>query len=148
MIRRVAALSLLVVAVVMTACEEKKEEVKAEVKTEVKTEQAHRQGKPQQIAMRARDPVCGKLVETGEGTEAVFEGETYHFCSERCMRQFLADPHEYLRGTPVFDPVCGMRVEWGKSPHAKYQGKRYHFCSKECKTEFEKNPGKYVKVNE
>ena len=36
-----------------------------------------------------RDPVCGVHVDAALALEAVREGETFHFCSERCREAFL-----------------------------------------------------------
>jgi Cu+-exporting ATPase len=40
------------------------------------------------------DPVCGMPVDPG-GPEAEHDGQTYHFCSERCRNQFSADPDAF-----------------------------------------------------
>ena len=46
----------------------------------------------------AKDPVCG--METSEkdaaGT-AEYQGKTYHFCSEGCLKTFQANPAQYVR---------------------------------------------------
>jgi Cu+-exporting ATPase len=45
------------------------------------------------------DPVCGMTVEMGEaraqGRVATYEGRTYAFCSEGCLREFLESPESY-----------------------------------------------------
>jgi class 3 adenylate cyclase len=49
---------------------------------------------------RARDPVCA--MELGAGEEAarlVLEGREYRFCSDNCLRRFVAAPERYL-GAP------------------------------------------------
>jgi Cu+-exporting ATPase len=44
----------------------------------------------------AVDPVCGMSVEVTRETLSIeSEGETYHFCSERCLTQFKTDPLLY-----------------------------------------------------
>lgn len=41
----------------------------------------------------AKDPVCGMTVPVKpDGRHATFEGETFHFCSEKCQTKFKADP--------------------------------------------------------
>ncbi len=41
------------------------------------------------------DPVCGMTVDT-DGFQLEHDGETYHFCSERCRDQFATDPDAFL----------------------------------------------------
>jgi len=44
-----------------------------------------------------RDPVCGMLVDPRQAAgSAVYQGQTYHFCSEGCAAKFQADPEKYL----------------------------------------------------
>jgi len=46
--------------------------------------------------MSAVDPVCGMTVEVTQNTLSIeSEGETYHFCSDRCLTQFKTDPLLY-----------------------------------------------------
>ena len=52
-------------------------------------------GKPGS-ALTAVDPVCGMSVEVTHKTLSMeSEGETYHFCSDRCLTQFKTDPLLY-----------------------------------------------------
>jgi YHS domain-containing protein len=39
-----------------------------------------------------RDPVCGTFVDTEVSVKETVEGETLHFCSERCRDAFRAEP--------------------------------------------------------
>jgi Cu+-exporting ATPase len=56
---------------------------------------AHHDGVPDAKSM-AVDPVCGMSVEvTRETLSMDSEGETYHFCSKRCLTQFKTDPLLY-----------------------------------------------------
>lgn len=56
---------------------------------------AHHDGVPDVKSM-AVDPVCGMSVEvTRETLSMDSEGETYHFCSKRCLTQFKTDPLLY-----------------------------------------------------
>lgn len=45
-----------------------------------------------------QDPVCGMVVmpESAEG-KAEFQGKTYYFCSDQCMRRFQSDPAKYAK---------------------------------------------------
>ena len=92
---------------------------------------AGRNGKP------FTDPVCGMKVAGDPKREAQYQGETYHFCSERCLAKFRASPETYVapskpepataapEGTiytcpmhpeirqpaPGNCPICGMTLE-------------------------------------
>ncbi|WP_416899891.1 MAG: heavy metal translocating P-type ATPase [Minwuia sp.] len=47
----------------------------------------------------ATDPVCGMSVDPAAGKPSFeHEGETYHFCGQRCHDRFEADPEFYLTG--------------------------------------------------
>ena len=85
----------------------------------------------------AKDPVCGMAVNLNAGKPSRrHEGETYHFCSQRCHDKFAADPARYLepasapienvppgtkytcpmhpeivRDGPGDCPICGMALE-------------------------------------
>ncbi len=86
----------------------------------------------------AKDPVCGTTVAVKpDGRHAEFEGETFHFCSEKCQAKFKADPWFYasgraagqkkaapanvqytcpmhpeiVRDAPGACPICGMALE-------------------------------------
>lgn len=86
----------------------------------------------------AKDPVCGMTVAVKpDGRRAQFQGETYHFCSDRCQTEFEADPWFYasgraaghqkpiaenvqytcpmhpeiIRDAPGSCPICGMALE-------------------------------------
>ena len=89
-------------------------------------------------AKMAKDPVCGMTVIIGSETRhAEFQGQTFHFCSEKCQTKFKADPSIYttdpdaapkkpgpadaqytcpmhpeiLRDAPGACPICGMALE-------------------------------------
>jgi Cu+-exporting ATPase len=53
--------------------------------------------KPAASETKARDPVCGMLVDLAAASSAVHEGHSYFFCSDECRRKFEADPGTYLR---------------------------------------------------
>lgn len=47
------------------------------------------------------DPVCGMMVEEGEGALThEYKGTMYYFCSKGCLRAFEKDPEKYLREGP------------------------------------------------
>ena len=46
----------------------------------------------------ATDPVCGMSVDRHKAVSKVLGGETYYFCSERCLHAFEADPGKYTHG--------------------------------------------------
>ena len=44
-----------------------------------------------------KDPVCGMEVRQEDAFgRAEYEGKTYHFCSESCLKAFQADPAKYV----------------------------------------------------
>jgi len=50
-------------------------------------------------AETAKDPVCGMTVAVKPDTRhAEFQGETFHFCSEKCLTKFEVDPWFYASG--------------------------------------------------
>jgi len=86
----------------------------------------------------AKDPVCGMTVAVKtDGRHAAFQGDTFHFCSEKCQTKFKADPWFYasgraagqkkaapanvqytcpmhpeiVRDAPGACPICGMALE-------------------------------------
>ena len=89
-------------------------------------------------AKTTQDPVCGMTVAIkADGHHASFDGETFHFCSEKCQQKFKADPWFYasgraarrktatkenvqytcpmhpeiVRNAPGACPICGMALE-------------------------------------
>ena len=59
----------------------------------------------------AVDPVCGMRVDPASAAgHHAHDGDTYHYCSEGCLRRFRADPHatppvreeQTLRNDPNF----------------------------------------------
>jgi Cu+-exporting ATPase len=86
----------------------------------------------------AKDPVCGMTVAIKpDGRHAAYQGEAFHFCSEKCQTKFNADPWFYasgraagqktaastnvqytcpmhpeiVRDAPGSCPICGMALE-------------------------------------
>lgn len=52
------------------------------------------------------DPVCGKLLTSGQSAiQLEYDQQIHRFCSERCRDLFAADPEHYLGHVPA--PVCG-----------------------------------------
>lgn len=116
----------------------------------------------------AVDPVCGMTVATGRAAgTAVYEGNTYYFCSAHCLTKFKEDPRSYIpsespsasqsdkagaaRATGsqreqrtkelAKDPICGMMVEKSGAVAAgltaESSGRTFYFCSPTCKHTFE-----------
>lgn len=48
---------------------------------------------------KARDPVCGMEVASGEGYSEIYKGRTHRFCSRKCLDKFDANPDRYLAAT-------------------------------------------------
>ena len=47
----------------------------------------------------ANDPVCGMMVPAHDAPTTSFAAIVYHFCSDFCQREFLADPGKYAEAT-------------------------------------------------
>ena len=45
---------------------------------------------------RAKDPVCGIMVEKDPALSTTYKGETYYFCSKVDMEKFKKTPEKYL----------------------------------------------------
>lgn len=99
---------------------------------------SHTPGTPAADPAIAIDPVCGMKVKIdGAKNTTVHEGQTYYFCSSKCLQKFTAEPVRYLKpeeapeappvapGTiftcpmhpeirqvgPGSCPICGMALE-------------------------------------
>jgi len=46
---------------------------------------------------KARDPVCGLMVDKDPNLSANYRGETYYFCSKADMEKFKKEPEKYVR---------------------------------------------------
>jgi P-type Cu+ transporter len=53
--------------------------------------------KPTAAETKARDPVCGMLVDPSSSSTAMYGGHSYFFCSPDCREKFKADPPSYLK---------------------------------------------------
>ena len=49
----------------------------------------------------ATDPVCGMTVSPDTRFRHLHDGQTYLFCSAKCMAKFHASPETYLKPRPV-----------------------------------------------
>jgi Cu+-exporting ATPase len=63
-------------------------------------------GKPEPRAdqQTAIDPVCGMSVSTGGKLKHTYAGNTYYFCSERCLARFKAEPEKFLQKPGTAEP--------------------------------------------
>jgi Cu+-exporting ATPase len=125
--------------------------------------------------MMAIDPVCGMTVEPSTAAGRLdYEGQTYYFCSARCLDRFRAAPKQYAkkaaaadtalpeggrRPLPMvqpaaaeqpaaddeLDPVCGMTVQPSAAAGSHtFEGKTYYFCSMGCLEKFRADPARYL----
>ena len=46
---------------------------------------------------KAKDPVCGIMVDKDPNLSANFKGETYYFCSKADMDKFKKEPEKYAK---------------------------------------------------
>ena len=57
------------------------------------------------------DPVCGMTVKPESAYQIDHEGQSYHFCSAKCLAKFETEPQRYLH--PASDPVAAAVVSEG-----------------------------------
>ena len=46
---------------------------------------------------KAKDPVCGLMVDKDPNLSTNYKGETYYFCSKADMEKFKKEPEKYVR---------------------------------------------------
>jgi Cu+-exporting ATPase len=59
-----------------------------------------------------KDPVCGMDVDPKSSStlKAIYKGNTYHFCSEMCKKNFEANPAKYLNKGIEAHPMHGKEM--------------------------------------
>ena len=123
----------------------------------------------------AIDPICGMTVEPATAAGRFdHDGETYYFCSTRCLDRFRAAPNQYVktaslvgaavptagrRPLPMMqpmpvqdpsaggerDPVCGMTVQPATAAGSHtHEQKTYYFCCLGCLDKFRADPARYL----
>jgi uncharacterized protein len=56
------------------------------------------QNKNASKAEKARDPVCGLMVEKNPDLSAAYQGQTYYFCTKADRDKFKENPQKYVKG--------------------------------------------------
>ena len=46
---------------------------------------------------KAKDPVCGLMVDKESSLSTNYKGETYYFCSKADMEKFKKEPEKYVK---------------------------------------------------
>jgi YHS domain-containing protein len=49
------------------------------------------------VCVNENDLACVKVDVDAKTPTAVYNGKTYHFCSEQCKKEFLANPAKYVK---------------------------------------------------
>ena len=88
----------------------------------------------------AVDPVCRMVVSPLWGVHFDYQGQRFHFCTERCRLQFAADPARFVTDRC---PVSDKPVSADAAFTATYLGKTYRLCSEEHRAVFKKDPARY-----
>lgn len=44
---------------------------------------------------RAKDVICGMMVDKATAKKAAHEGATYYFCGDECVKKFQAEPKKF-----------------------------------------------------
>ncbi len=89
---------------------------------------------------RLVDVVCQMEVNPSWDIEADHAGTTYHFCTQRCREQFLANPDAYVSARCM---VCKAPMTEDAGFPATYLGKTYHLCSEAHRSMFKSDPASY-----
>jgi Cu+-exporting ATPase len=55
------------------------------------------QGKRAEKAEKAKDPVCGIMVDKNPELSYTYKGETYYFCSKADAEKFKQTPEKYVK---------------------------------------------------
>ena len=55
------------------------------------------QGQQKKAPEKAKDPVCGLVVDKDPNLSANYKGETYYFCSKADMEKFKKEPEKYVK---------------------------------------------------
>ncbi len=55
------------------------------------------QGQTKKTPEKAKDPVCGIMVDKDPNLSANYKGETYYFCSKADMDKFKKEPEKYVK---------------------------------------------------
>jgi Cu+-exporting ATPase len=64
-------------------------------------EHEHMAGTMHPAPNTVRDPVCGMYVDPAKARgSSEYKGETYYFCSPRCLERFKVEPEKYLASKP------------------------------------------------
>lgn len=51
--------------------------------------------------MKVTDPVCGmQVLPEKAAAKADYQGTTYYFCAEACLKQFVVEPARFVRPIP------------------------------------------------
>jgi YHS domain-containing protein len=50
---------------------------------------------PAASADKAKDPICGMMVDKAKSIKHTHEGADYYFCADACVAKFKAEPKKY-----------------------------------------------------
>ncbi len=85
-------------------------------------------------SIKARDPVCGMMVDPQVAAGSVeYQGHTYRFCSKGCAAKFQADPEKYLHPQTAAEPTAlaaPTGVEYTCPMHPEIRQTRPGACPK------------------
>ena len=71
------------------------------------------------------DPICGMTVADDSPRRFAFDGETYYFCSDHCLRKFSTDPARHLGPAQTIgkpQPVSGATYTCPMHPEVRQAG--------------------------
>ena len=77
-------LAFLAIPLLLAACDKKQADPSGGMKAP-----------PAVSADRAKDPLCGMMVDKATAIKTTYEGANYYFCAEECLKKFQADPKKH-----------------------------------------------------
>lgn len=58
------------------------------------------------VGGKARDVVCGMVIDAKGSRDFVYRNTRFHFCSDDCLNKFKADPSKMTTGLPGETCIC------------------------------------------
>jgi len=80
------SLMLLALPLLLVSCDQK---------SETKAPDHSSMPMPAATGDKAKDPICGMMIDKAKATKVTHEGADYFFCSDACVAKFKADPKKY-----------------------------------------------------
>lgn len=63
----------------------------------MKSNHHHSRAHPNKTVNKEKDLVCGMTVDPSDAYDFQYQGKSYYFCSEGCLKEFKSHPEQYLK---------------------------------------------------